>query len=79
MKLKSNVAVSENGFIFNPTTGESYTVNPIGLNILQHLKNHESKDTIISNLTQEFETDITAAEKDYEDFSEMLKKFGLVE
>ncbi len=79
MKLKSNVAVSENGFIFNPTTGESYTVNPIGLNILQHLKNQESKDTIISNLTQEFETDITAAEKDYEDFSEMLKKFGLVE
>lgn len=79
MKLKSNVAISENGFIFNPTTGESYTVNPIGLNILQYLKNNEPKEAIINNLVKDYETEYAAAEKDYEDFSEMLKKFGLVE
>ena len=43
MKLKDNIAVSESGFIFNPTTGDSYTANEIGLEIIKCLKEEVSK------------------------------------
>jgi len=35
MKIRPNIAISENGFIFNPDTGESFTVNPIGREIIR--------------------------------------------
>ena len=38
MKIKKNIAVSDSGFIFNPDTGESFTANPIGLEILDMVK-----------------------------------------
>ena len=38
MKIKKNIAISDSGFIFNPDTGESFTANPIGLEILSMLK-----------------------------------------
>ena len=33
MNIKKNVAVSDSGMIFNPDTGETFTVNPIGADI----------------------------------------------
>ena len=35
MRLKKNIAVSDSGFVFNPTTGDSYSLNPVGKEILQ--------------------------------------------
>ncbi len=43
MKIKPNIAVSDSGFVFNPDTGESFTVNPIGVEIINLLK--ESNNT----------------------------------
>ena len=33
MKIKTNIALSDSGFLFNPSTGDSYSVNPIGQEI----------------------------------------------
>ena len=38
MKLKKNIATSEAGLIFNPGTGDSFSVNSIGSEILAMLK-----------------------------------------
>ena len=38
MKLKRNIAVSESGFLFDPTSGESYSLNEQGLEILNLMK-----------------------------------------
>ena len=38
MKIKKNVAISESGYIFNPSTGDSFTVNPIGIEIFNMIK-----------------------------------------
>ena len=37
MKIKKNIALSDTGFVFNPGNGDSFSVNPIGLEILKIL------------------------------------------
>jgi GAF domain-containing protein len=78
MKIKSNIAVSDSGFIFNPDTGESFTVNPLGAAIIKYLKEGKSLSEITQNLHQVYETDRNTLEKDAEDFLGLLKNFSIV-
>lgn len=77
MKIRKNIAVSENGFIFNPLTGDSFSVNETGVFILRKLKDGESEETILQDLMDEYELDIYTAEKDLNDFLTMLKSYQL--
>jgi len=38
MKLKNNIAISETGFVFDPNSGDSYSLNTIGKEILEMVK-----------------------------------------
>ncbi|HPW65562.1 MAG TPA: PqqD family protein [Salinivirgaceae bacterium] len=78
MRVRKNIAISENGFIFNPLTGDSFSVNETGVFILQKLKDGENEETIIRNLMDEYELDASTAEKDFNDFLSLLKSFQLV-
>jgi hypothetical protein len=73
MKIKKNVAISESGFIFNPTTGDSFSTNPIGLEIIRMLKEEKSKDEIRKSILSKYITDESTFEKDYYDFVMMLQ------
>jgi hypothetical protein len=73
MKIKKNVAISESGFIFNPTTGDSFSTNPIGLEIIRMLKDDKSKDDIRKSILGKYITDESTFEKDYYDFVNMLQ------
>lgn len=73
MKIKKNVAISESGFIFNPTTGDSFSTNPIGLEIIRMLKDEKSKDDIRKVILNKYITDESTFEKDYYDFVMMLQ------
>ncbi len=77
MKIRKNIAVSENGFIFNPMTGDSFSVNETGVFILQKLKESESEETILKLLMEEYDLDTYTAEKDLNDFLSMLKSYQL--
>ncbi|NLY24065.1 MAG: PqqD family protein [Bacteroidales bacterium] len=79
MNIRRNIAISENGFIFNPLTGDSFSVNETGLFILQKLKEGETRETIMSTLQEEFELDANSAEIDLNDFLSMLKSYQLTE
>lgn len=79
MNIRKNIAISENGFIFNPLTGDSFTVNETGLFILRRLKEGESLVTIMKALQDEFELDANSAEIDLNDFLSMLKSYQLTE
>lgn len=79
MNINKNVSISENGFIFNPTTGESFTVNPIGVEIISLLKDHKDEAEIKKHLLDKFNTDSTTIEKDFYDFIQMLKSANLLE
>lgn len=79
MKIKHNIAVSDSGFIFNPDTGESYTVNPAGAAIIKKLQAGKHFNDITGDLQKTFDVDPNTLEKDTEDFIGLLRNFSLIE
>jgi hypothetical protein len=78
MKIKSNIAISDSGFIFNPDTGESFTVNPIGVDILNQMKEGKTVEEISLSLEDKYNTDKNTLEKDTEDFLGLLRNYSLL-
>ncbi|MBC8319799.1 MAG: PqqD family protein [Bacteroidetes bacterium] len=79
MNINKNIAVSDSGFVFNPTTGESYTVNPIGVEIIEMLKQEKSINEINQVLIGRYNADIVTIDKDVSDFINLLKLYSLIE
>lgn len=79
MKIKTNVAISESGYIFNPSTGESFSINPIGVEIFNMIKEQKGFEEISSHILSKYNTDKDTFEKDYSDFTGFLKQYLLTE
>ena len=79
MRIRKNIAISDTGFIFNPTTGDSYSINQVGQEILGHLGENRSKDDIISLMTTQYDIDAPSLEKYFFDFISMLRQFELLD
>jgi Coenzyme PQQ synthesis protein D (PqqD) len=79
MNVKKNLALSDTGFVFNPSTGDSFSVNPIGLEILRLLKDQTSEEDIKKHLLQTYQIDAETIEKDYYDFVKGLEQHKLTE
>ena len=79
MKLKNNIALSESGFIFNPNTGESFTINSTGQQIIELLRDGKDYAEISKFFLENFETDESIFEKDFEDFIHMLTSYQMIE
>ncbi|MFH0865933.1 MAG: PqqD family protein [Bacteroidota bacterium] len=79
MKIKKNIALSDSGFVFNPSTGESFSVNPIGVEILQLLREGKDKDHIKATITEQYQIDEATFERDFDDFTNMMKHYLLTE
>lgn len=79
MKLKRNIALSDSGFVFNPSSGDSFSTNPIGMEIIKMLKENKTKEEIKKQILSAYMTDDVTFEKDFYDFANMLTKLNLVE
>ena len=79
MHIKSNIALSNTGFVFNPTTGDSYTINQVGQEILGYLGKNKSLEEITSLMTSTYDIDPPSFEKYYFDFISMLRQFELLD
>jgi len=79
MKIKKNIALSETGFVFNPTNGDSFSVNPIGLEILKKLKENKSPEAIKKFILDTYTTDVDSVENDYYDFVKTIEQLQLIE
>jgi len=79
MKIRENLAVSDNGFVFDPETGESFTVNEVGVSIIKQLQNNSDHDELIQVLEEEYEIDRLTLEKSISDFMTMMQEFKLTE
>lgn len=78
MKLKKNLAISETGFVFDPSTGDSYTLNTTGLEIIQMLREGKNPEIITRKMTKTYDVDANTFERYYYDFIGMLKQMQLV-
>jgi hypothetical protein len=79
MKIKENIAVSDTGFVFNPSTGESFTLNPMGAEIFSQMKDGKSEEEIKAFLITTYDVEEDTAEKDLYDFYQVLTKFQIID
>lgn len=79
MNIKDNIAVSDSGFVFNPNTGESFTLNPLGSDIFKLMKTGKEYEEIRDEILSRYDIDEVTVEKDYNDFAGLLKQFQLIE
>ncbi|RTZ68517.1 MAG: PqqD family protein [Aquificaceae bacterium] len=77
-KLK-RLAINEEGFAFDPETGNSFVLNQTGLFIVKKLREGLSEEEVISELLKEFEVDEETARRDFYDFMEQLRILGLID
>jgi len=79
VKVKKNIAISDTGFIFDPGTGDSYSLNPTGLEILKMLKNDMDHEAIIKKMLEKYDVDRTTVEMHLYDFITMLNHYQLAD
>lgn len=79
MKINRNLAISENGFVFNPTTGDSFSVNELGSLIINEIKAGKPKNEIIETIAQEYKAEKSTIEKDFNEYLNVLNNHQLIE
>ncbi len=79
MRLKKNIATSEEGFIFNPGTGDSFSTNNIGTEIISMLKEEKAHQFIIETICTKYDVDQSQFEKDLDDYLSQLKDYTILE
>ena len=71
------LTVTQDGFAFNQTTGETYTLNRCGRLVIKRLQQGENRQQIIHFLSGEFGIAQSAVERDLADFFQQLNGLGL--
>jgi hypothetical protein len=79
MKLRKNIATSEEGFVFNPGTGDSFTTNSTGTEVISLLKAEKPLTEIIDTICSKYDVDKHQFEKDLDDFVSQLKEAAIFE
>ncbi len=79
VKIRKNIAVSDTGFLFNPMTGDSFSVNPIGQEIIRAFQEEKSEEEILEEILEAYRVDRSTAEKDLLDFKKMLAHYKLID
>ena len=78
MERLRSLALNPDGFAFDPTTGESFTLNVTGLAILEALREGVSPIELVSRLTENFQVSDRDASRDVDDFLDHLRTLRLV-
>lgn len=79
MTLRKNIAVSENGFVFDPSTGDSFTLNNTALEIVELIKSGKSHNEVVTFLLEKYDADKPLIERYLVEFFEEMKTYSLIE
>jgi hypothetical protein len=79
MKIKKEIAISDSGFVFNPASGESFTVNNVGVELFNYIKEGKSYSDIRDLVLDKYDTNEATFDKDYQDFVAILEYNHLLE
>lgn len=79
MLIKGNIALSENGFVFNPFTGDSFTLNNTGKEVLILIKEGKNIDQITELMSEKYDVDRITLERYLADFMNDLSVNNLME
>ena len=73
-KVLHRLALSESGFVFDPVSGQSFTVNESGLDILRQLQKNTDLQQTHEYLMQNYAASEQELQRDLEDFIASLRE-----
>ena len=73
-----DLALSDTGFVFDPYTGSTFTVNATGLTILRALAEGHGRAEIAKRLREGFESSPAEIEADVDEFVHLLTQQGVL-
>ena len=76
--MLSNLALSESGFLFDARTGNTYSLNPTGTQILRALIDGVGREDLPARMAEIFETEPAVVARDIEQFLLHIKELGLL-
>lgn len=78
MKITDEIKISDNGFVFNSNTGDSFNLNPIGLELIKQIKAGNDFESIRHEMLKKFDVDDLTLEKDFYEFCALLKHHQII-
>ena len=79
MKVKNNIAVSESGFLFDSNTGDSFSLNETGKQIIKMFNENKTEDEIKEYFLKNYDVEEGIFENNFYDFINMLSNLNLLE
>ena len=76
--IPESLAVSDSGFLFLASTGETFTLNAIGREIFKLLQSGDNLQAVQEKISEEYDVDRATLERDLDDFVTQLKFFKLI-
>lgn len=73
MKITEGIKISDNGFVFNSNTGDSFSLNPIGFELMKMIEASKDFNEIKESFLQKYEVNDLTFEKDFFEFLALLK------
>jgi PqqD family protein of HPr-rel-A system len=73
-----DLAVSETGFVFDPYSGATFSLNASALCLLRGLKEGLDRDELIARLEESFDVTEADLSRDIDEFLELLRYNGVL-
>jgi len=73
-KLLQHLVISENGFVFDPSTGKSFTVNETGVELLKLFFQENNIEAIVKKQHKKYKADSREIERDVLEFANSLNR-----
>ena len=78
MNKIDSIVINDNGFTFDPFTGETYTVNDIGITVLRLFRKQMSLVKIAEDISNEYKISFESTYTDILEFRSQLRLYGLM-
>ena len=78
MKIPEEVKISDNGFVFNSKTGDSFSLNPFGLELIKYIQEEKELESLKKEMILKYDVDDLTFEKDFYEFCALLKHHQII-
>lgn len=78
MKIPEEVKISDNGFVFNSKTGDSFSLNPFGLELIKNIREEKDFGILRTEMLEKYDVDDLCFEKDFYEFCALLKHHQII-
>lgn len=78
MKINGNIAISQSGYVFNPQTGESFSLNPTAIEVMKMLQEGKGRDEITEEITSRYDVPKSIFLCDFADFLHLLQQYDIL-